>query len=63
MDLFDRDFTLVSSGTSEYTLTKEDVGRCLAFVYIPINFEGLSFDLLSYEIFSAYLKCTYSHRL
>ena len=37
-----RDFLLVSSGTSEYTLTKEDVGRVLAFIYIPINFEGMS---------------------
>ncbi|EOX96967.1 Outer arm dynein light chain 1 protein isoform 1 [Theobroma cacao] len=34
------DFLLVTSGTSEYTLTKEDVGRRLAFTYIPINFEG-----------------------
>ncbi|KAJ9163220.1 hypothetical protein P3X46_022912 [Hevea brasiliensis] len=34
------DFLLVSTGTSEYTLTKEDVGRHIAFVYIPINFEG-----------------------
>ncbi|XP_024632568.1 187-kDa microtubule-associated protein AIR9 isoform X1 [Medicago truncatula] len=34
------DFMLVSAGTSEYTLTKEDVGCCLTFVYIPINFEG-----------------------
>ncbi|XP_025688845.1 187-kDa microtubule-associated protein AIR9 isoform X1 [Arachis hypogaea] len=34
------DFLLVSAGTSEYTLAKEDVGQCLAFVYIPINFEG-----------------------
>ncbi|KAF2317878.1 hypothetical protein GH714_041198 [Hevea brasiliensis] len=34
------DFLLVSAGTSEYTLTKEDVGRHIAFVYIPINFEG-----------------------
>ncbi|GAV67239.1 LRR_4 domain-containing protein [Cephalotus follicularis] len=34
------DFILVSSGTPEYTLTKDDVGRRLAFVYIPINFEG-----------------------
>ncbi|KAM6551906.1 hypothetical protein CsatB_001714 [Cannabis sativa] len=34
------DFVLLSTGTSEYTLTKEDVGRRLAFVYIPINFEG-----------------------
>ncbi|KAF2317884.1 hypothetical protein GH714_041204 [Hevea brasiliensis] len=34
------DFLLVSMGTSEYTLTKEDVGRHIAFVYIPINFEG-----------------------
>ncbi|KAJ4980259.1 hypothetical protein NE237_031096 [Protea cynaroides] len=34
------DFVLVSTGTGEYTLTKEDVGRRLAFVYIPINLEG-----------------------
>lgn len=34
------DFLLVSAGTSEYTLTKEDVGHYLSFVYIPINFEG-----------------------
>ncbi|XP_062095531.1 187-kDa microtubule-associated protein AIR9 [Humulus lupulus] len=34
------DFVLLSTGTPEYTLTKEDVGRRLAFVYIPINFEG-----------------------
>ncbi|PPD82943.1 hypothetical protein GOBAR_DD20121 [Gossypium barbadense] len=34
------DFLIVTSGTPEYTLTKEDVGRRLAFVYIPINFEG-----------------------
>jgi hypothetical protein len=37
-----RDFLLVSTGTSEYTLTKEDVGQVLAFIYIPINFEGMS---------------------
>ncbi|KAL5977389.1 hypothetical protein ACLOJK_021735 [Asimina triloba] len=34
------DFVLVSSGTAEYNLTKEDVGHRLAFVYMPINFEG-----------------------
>ncbi|XP_050872526.1 187-kDa microtubule-associated protein AIR9 isoform X1 [Lathyrus oleraceus] len=34
------DFLLVSAGTSDYTLTKEDVGYCLMFIYIPINFEG-----------------------
>ncbi|KAJ6832033.1 187-kDa microtubule-associated protein AIR9 [Iris pallida] len=33
-------FILVSSGTTEYTLTKEDVGRRMTFVYIPTNFEG-----------------------
>lgn len=40
-----RDFLLVSAGTSEYTLIKEDVGQRLAFVYIPINLEGLVFGL------------------
>lgn len=44
-----RDFLLVSTGTSEYTLTKEDVGRVLAFIYIPINFEGMS---------TAFLNCS-----
>lgn len=39
----DREFVLVSSGMNEYTLTKEDVGCCLAFVYVPVNFEGLIF--------------------
>ncbi|KAM7505783.1 hypothetical protein LguiB_004687 [Lonicera macranthoides] len=34
------DFVLVSTGTTEYTVTKEDVGRRVAFLYIPINFEG-----------------------
>ncbi|KAH7661175.1 Leucine rich repeat proteins some proteins containing F-box protein [Dioscorea alata] len=34
------DFLLASSGSMEYTLTKEDVGRRMAFVYIPINLEG-----------------------
>lgn len=33
-------FVLASSGTTEYMLAKEDVGRRLKFVYIPINFEG-----------------------
>ncbi|KAG1348232.1 putative 187-kDa microtubule-associated protein AIR9 [Cocos nucifera] len=33
-------FILLSAGTIEYTLTKEDVGRRLKFVYIPINLEG-----------------------
>ncbi|WOL15331.1 microtubule-associated protein [Canna indica] len=32
---------LASSGTNEYILTKEDIGRRLVFIYIPINFEGL----------------------
>ncbi|XP_042465469.1 187-kDa microtubule-associated protein AIR9 isoform X3 [Zingiber officinale] len=31
---------LASSGTNEYIVTKEDIGRRLLFVYIPINFEG-----------------------
>ncbi|XP_038970512.1 187-kDa microtubule-associated protein AIR9-like [Phoenix dactylifera] len=33
-------FILLSSGAFEYTLIKEDVGRRLKFVYIPINLEG-----------------------
>lgn len=34
------DFLVVSSGTTEYTLKKGDVGRRMKFVYIPMNFEG-----------------------
>uniref|UniRef100_A0A5B7C371 187-kDa microtubule-associated protein AIR9 n=1 Tax=Davidia involucrata TaxID=16924 RepID=A0A5B7C371_DAVIN len=34
------EFILVSTGTTEYNLTKEDIGRRLAFLYVPINFEG-----------------------
>ncbi|KAF5472567.1 hypothetical protein F2P56_009278 [Juglans regia] len=41
------DFVRVSSGTLEYTLTKEDVGRILAFVYIPTNFEGQEGECVS----------------
>ncbi|XP_031505223.1 187-kDa microtubule-associated protein AIR9 isoform X2 [Nymphaea colorata] len=34
------DFTVVSTGTVEYSLSKKDIGLRLMFVYIPINFEG-----------------------
>lgn len=34
------EFLLVLSNSTQYTLTKEDVGWCLKFVYIPINLEG-----------------------
>ncbi|ONM51303.1 187-kDa microtubule-associated protein AIR9 [Zea mays] len=34
------EFLLVLSDSMEYTLTKEDVGRHLKFVYIPVNLEG-----------------------
>jgi hypothetical protein len=36
------EFLLVLSDSMEYTLTKEDVGRHLKFVYIPVNLEGLN---------------------
>ncbi|KAL1560501.1 187-kDa microtubule-associated protein air9 [Salvia divinorum] len=32
--------TLVVMGANEYSLLKEDIGRRLAFVYLPVNFEG-----------------------
>jgi hypothetical protein len=35
------EFLLVLSDSMEYTLTKEDVGRHLKFVYTPVNLEGL----------------------
>ncbi|CAN1812949.1 187-kDa microtubule-associated protein AIR9 [Linum perenne] len=41
------EFVVVSSGTSEYTLTKEDVGHRVAFVYIPTNFEGQEGESMS----------------
>ncbi|KAH0932660.1 hypothetical protein HID58_009777 [Brassica napus] len=41
------DLSLISAGTSEYTLTQEDVGRHVTFVYIPANFEGLEGEPLS----------------
>ncbi|KAF7120869.1 hypothetical protein RHSIM_Rhsim13G0119900 [Rhododendron simsii] len=34
------EFVLVSTGTPEYILTREDIGLRLAFVYLPINLEG-----------------------
>lgn len=34
------EFSLVLTGTNEYNVTKDDIGRRLAFVYIPVNFEG-----------------------
>lgn len=55
---YDRDFILVSTGTYEYTFTKQDIGRRLVFVYIPINFEGLSFNLYLVEAVNIIL---YSH--
>lgn len=54
-----REFVLVSTGTSEYTLTKEDVGRQLAFVYIPINFEGWSIALSFVETIETWLYIAY----
>ncbi|KAL0844289.1 hypothetical protein Bca101_017535 [Brassica carinata] len=41
------EFSLISAGTSEYTLTPEDVGKHVTFVYIPANFEGLEGEPLS----------------
>ncbi|KAF5752705.1 microtubule-associated protein [Tripterygium wilfordii] len=41
------EFALISAGTSEYSLTNEDVGRRLIFVYIPINFEGIEGEAVS----------------
>ena len=35
-----REFKLISRGTPEYTVTKEDVGLRLMFIYTPINAEG-----------------------
>ncbi|PWA81634.1 outer arm dynein light chain 1 protein [Artemisia annua] len=34
------DFASVLTGTTDYTLSKEDVGSRLAFVYLPVNLEG-----------------------
>ncbi|VVB02098.1 unnamed protein product [Arabis nemorensis] len=39
--------SLISAGTPEYTLTQEDVGTHVTFVYIPANFEGLEGEPVS----------------
>ena len=39
-----REFQGVSVGATEYTLTKDDVGCRLSFIYIPINFEGIRYS-------------------
>lgn len=41
------EFKLVSRGNSEYTLTDEDVGRRMMFMYTPVNLEGRVGDLLT----------------
>lgn len=48
------DLVLLSTGTTDYTISKEDVGRRLAFAYIPINFEGQEGKTVS--IFSQIVK-------
>ena len=35
------EFLLVLSDSMEYTLTKDDVGKHIKFVYTPVNLEGL----------------------
>lgn len=55
------EFKLVLTGTSEYTLTKEDVGRRLKFVYTPVNFEGqegVSMSVVSERVMKAPPKVT-----
>lgn len=42
---FGSEFVWVMSGAAEYVLSKDDVGKRLAFAYIPINFEGKVFPL------------------
>lgn len=44
----------MSIGTNEYSLTKEDIGRRLAFVYIPVNFEGQLYQTVMKLFFLAY---------
>lgn len=41
------EFKLVSRGNSDYTLTDEDVGRRMMFMYTPINLEGRVGDPLT----------------
>lgn len=53
----DRDFVLVSSGMNEYTLTKEDVGCCLAFVYVPVNFQGVIFCNIILSFLLVHERC------
>lgn len=47
-------------GTNEYSLTKEDIGRRLAFVYIPVNFEGKFISILHVLHFFPLVVLTYN---
>lgn len=47
-------------GTNEYSLTKEDIGRRLAFVYIPVNFEGKFIYILRVLHFFPLVILTYN---
>ena len=43
---------LVSRGDAEYTLTEEDVGQCMVFVYTPVKWVG---NLNLYYVLTSFL--------
>lgn len=46
-DIASGEFKLVARGTAEYTLSEEDVGLRMMFMYTPVNYEGLQGDPVS----------------
>eukprot|EP00250_Pteridium_aquilinum_P019691 c24537_g1_i1 orf=188-5938(+) len=46
-DIESGEFKLVARGSSEYTLSEEDVGLQMMFMYTPVNFEGIHGDPVS----------------
>ncbi|KAI5066288.1 hypothetical protein GOP47_0018912 [Adiantum capillus-veneris] len=46
-DIESGEFKLVARGTSEYTLSQDDVGLQIMFMYTPVNLEGIHGDPVS----------------
>lgn len=46
LDTNTKERVLLSTTSNEYTLTKEDVGRCLVFQYTPVNTVGKCYSYL-----------------
>eukprot|EP00250_Pteridium_aquilinum_P034177 c7193_g1_i1 orf=271-5415(-) len=46
-DVQSGEFKLACRGAAEYSLSKEDVGLCMMFIYTPVNSEGIQGDPVS----------------